>query len=228
MYDIEPMRAEVRILVGLGMIGAGGAGLLAMNLWTLPTMVPGPCPETPRCPPAVVTEIRPLGSSPTSAASAPAPAPTPSDASDADAAPEAGQAAIDAEAKGDGATLRASDGTEFPAIQFEERSRAPSRELMTAIQPLAAYLRGHFDMKVVLVGHGDASTTPEEYVQTGRLRAGTVLRMLVDYGVSASRIQVEQPKIEGGQVLTGGVAPGTVQASVEPRFETKKGGADVR
>jgi outer membrane protein OmpA-like peptidoglycan-associated protein len=215
------MRAEGRILIGLAMIGAGGAGLLAMNLWTLPPMLEAARAQQRPCPSVAASWVA-------------SPAPTPEVsaivAASASVGPTASAAAnLDADAgEADaGATARATDGTTFPPIRFEERSRAPSRDLMTAVQPLAAYLRGHFDMKVVLIGHGDAGMSAAEYVQTGRVRAGVVLRMLVDYGVSASRITVQEPTVDGDRVVTRGVAPGTVEASVEPRFETRKGGADV-
>lgn len=216
------MRADVRILVGLGMIGAGAAGLLAMNLWTLPTMAASPCPPAASCPPCVATSHAGI-----TAPSAPAAFPSgaagaPGETADAGSAADA----VDGGEAG-GGTSRAADGTTFPDIRFEERSRAPSRELMVAVQPLAAYLRGHFDQKVVLTGHGDAAMSAAEYVQTGRLRAGIVLRILVDNGVSVSRITVQEPTVEGDQVVSRGVAPGTVEASVEPRFESKKGDADV-
>ncbi len=221
------MRAEGRILIGLAMVGAGGAGLLAMNLWTLPAMLEAARAQQRPCPSVAASRV--AAPEPGSAASAMVAAsasvgPTASSAGNSDAA--VGDAGV-GEA-GVGVTSRAVDGTTFPEIRFEERSRAPSRDLMTAVQPLAAYLRGHFDMRVVLTGHGDAGMSAAEYVQVGRTRAGVVLRMLVDYGVSASRITVQEPTVEGDRVVTRGVAPGTVEASVEPRFEMRKGGADVR
>ncbi len=222
------MRAEARILVGLGMIGAGAAGLLAMNLWTLPAAIDVPCPEPPRCPPVTAAPALPAPSAPAPSAPSASAAPSASQAEPADAAsdssPPDGSESPEVQ---DAATSKSSDGTTFPEIRFPERSRAQSRELMDAVQPLAAYLRGHFNMRVVLVGHGDAGTSAPEYIQTGRMRAGAVLRTLVDFGVSASRITIEAPAVEAGRVVTRGVAPGTVQATVEPRFETTKGDADV-
>ena len=88
-------------------------------------------------------------------------------------------------------------------------------------------MRDNFKMKVTLIGHGDSGTEADEYIRVGRSRAGTTLRMLVDYGVSASRITVSEPKVEGNRVVDQGVPPGTVEVHIEPRFETKKGDAGV-
>ena len=76
-------------------------------------------------------------------------------------------------------------------------------------------------MKLVLLGHGDEPASPEMYVLFGVRRANAVLRLLVQFGVSMSRISVERPKVEGGRVVVKASEPGTVQVRFEPRFFKK-------
>ena len=220
----DSMRPEARILGGLALIATGAAGLIAMNIWTVPTIGrQGPVQHTGR---AQVPALLPSATDPT-------PAPIRSAISDAGAAPsdaaiEAVDAAVDAAAVSDASTSRSTDGTVFPSVRFEAQSRALSKEMIRDIEPIAEYLRNHFGMKVVLVGHGDGGMDAAEYVRVGRFRAAAVLRMFVDYGVSVARIGIELPKTEGDKLVAQGVAPGTVEVRIEPRFQQpKKGEGDV-
>lgn len=194
--------------------------MIAMNLWTVPTVSQGPSMEGERATriPKVLTaqtELAPLPTAaPPSAHSVPAEA-GPSGTADAEVA------------KAVGATTTATDGTELPSIRFEPQSRALSPEMSKKVEPIAAYLRHHFGMKVVVVGHGDEGMNAADYVRTGRLRAAAVLRLLVDYGVTAARIGIELPVVEGDRVVSKGVPPGAVELRIEPRFvQPKKGGED--
>lgn len=223
------MRPEVRILGGLALIAAGAAGLIAMNIWTVPTIAQRrPAQPLGLGPDATVTAQPRAPSSPT----APKPTPVPARsvrADDAgqvlrDAAAEAGPEADGALA--DAATSRSTDGTVFPPVRFEPQSKALSKEMIGNVEPIAAYLRNHFAMKVVLVGHGDAGMDAAEYVRIGRFRAAAVLRMLVDYGVSVARIGIELPKTEGDELVTQGIPPGTVEVRIEPRFQQPEKGED--
>jgi outer membrane protein OmpA-like peptidoglycan-associated protein len=195
--------------------------LIAMNLWTVPTVSQGPSMEgerVTRTPPKVPTVER-----------EPAPVPTPARSNVASHSPEAGPSGAEdaAVAKEVGSTTTVTDGTELPSIRFEPQSRALSPEMSKKVEPIAAYLRHHFGMKVVVVGHGDEGMNAADYVRTGRLRAAAVLRLLVDYGVTAARIGIELPVVEGDRVVGKGVPPGAVELRIEPRFvQPKKGGED--
>lgn len=194
--------------------------MIAMNLWTVPTVSQGPSMEgesATRTPPKVPTVKRD-----------PSPVPAPAPSNVASHSPEAGRAGTEdaATAKEGGSTTTATDGTELPSIRFEPQSRALSPEMSKKVEPIAAYLRHHFGMKVVVVGHGDEGMSAADYVRTGRLRAAAVLRLLVDYGVTAARIGIELPVVEGDRVVSK-VPPGAVELRIEPRFvQPKKGGED--
>ncbi len=158
----------------------------------------------------------------------PSPVPTPAPSNVASHSLEAGPAGAEdaAAAEEAGSTTTATDGTELPSIRFEPQSRALSPEMSKKVEPIAAYLRHHFGMKVVVVGHGDEGMIAADYVRTGRLRAAAVLRLLVDYGVTAARIGIELPVVEGDRVVSK-VPPGAVELRIEPRFvQPKKGGED--
>jgi len=213
------MRPEVRVLGGLALITAGSAGLIAMNIWTVPTIVRS-IPSHGVVSTATTTAV-PVPSPSTVPEKPPASSPTV-----VDAAPPI-EAAVEVAAP-EGGTTHSTDGTLLPSIQFEAQSQALNKELIKKVEPIGAYLRHNFGMKVVLVGHGDAGMDAAEYVRIGRFRAAAVLRMLVDYGVSVARIGIELPKVEGDRVVTGGVPAGTVEVRIEPRFEQpKKGEGDV-
>ncbi len=209
------MRAVVRLLGGLALIAAGASGLIAMNVWTVPLI--GSARVRPeKTNPILVTSSSPVVSS------------TPSLTEAVTAGSAAVRVAIDAggldaalDSSGsqtDAATSRSADGTTFSAIVYEPRSKALTKELITKIGPIAKYMRNNYAMMVTLTGHGDTGMSPAEYVHMGRLRAGGVLRTLVDYGVSGTRIGISLPTIEGNRVVTKGVAPGTVEVRIEPRF----------
>lgn len=222
------MRPEARILAGLALVSIGAAGLMAMNLWTVPMIVQGrplPKPDVP-----VVTTEQPRASAQPPSASTllggTTPIPVASVLVDGGMV-EAAEAGAPLPVLS-GATSKATDGTTFDAIVFEPQSKALSKELINRLEPVAAYMRNNYGMMVTLTGHGDPGMDALEYVRMGRFRAGAVLRTLVDYGVSGSRIGIATPKVEGDQVVTGGVAPGTVEVLVEPRFlQPKKGENDV-
>ncbi len=205
------MKPEVRILGGLALITAGVAGLIAMNIWTVPTIGERPPPTSA---PATSPPPEPASTAPVASASASA-------RLVADGGPDSPG---DASARGDVVTSKSTDGTTFPAIRFEAKSRALTKQMIENVEPIAAYLRNRFRMKVVLVGHGDAAMGAAEYVHTGRRRAAAVLRMLVDYGVSVARIGIEAPAIEDDRVVAEGVPPGTVEVRIEPRFQKPKKG----
>ncbi len=209
------MRPEVRVLSGLALMTAGAASLIAMNIWTVPTL------ET----------IRPSDVGARSLSVSPTPPRETVEPVQSAKPPEVAAAESSAPAPSDPptktATTTTSDGTELPSIRFEPQSRVLSPEMMKQVDPIGAYLRHNFGMKVVLTGHGDEGTEASEYVRMGRLRAAAVLRLLVDYGVSAARIGIELPEVEGDRVLTKGVPGGAVEMRIEPRFaQPKKGESD--
>ena len=212
------MRPEVRVLGGLALITAGSAGLIAMNIWTVPTIARNkPSSGVVSTPAMTSVTVR----SPTVSATKPSvSSPTIPDASP----PAEDDAAVEEAAAPEGGTTRSTDGTPLPSIQFEAQSQALSKDLIKKVEPIGAYLRHNFGMKVVLIGHGDAGMDAAEYVRIGRFRAAAVLRMLVDYGVSVARIGIELPKVEGDRVITGSVPAGTVEVRIEPRFEQPKKG----
>lgn len=217
------MRSQVRILVGVALIAAGAAGLIAMNLWTVPALGSG---VHVRVPPVDVPTVRTVPEPIAPPVAMPSPAATVSttapDAAIADAMPDAVAVVSDA------STSRSTDGTTFTAVVFEPQSKALSKDLIRSVGPIAAYMRHNFGMKAVLVGHGDAGMSAAEYVQLGRFRSAAVLRVLVDYGVSVARIGIEQPTTEGDRIVAPGVSPGTVEIRIEPRFANpKKGEPDV-
>jgi outer membrane protein OmpA-like peptidoglycan-associated protein len=212
------MRPEVRVLGGLALITAGAAGLIAMNIWTVPTIARNkPSSGVVSTPATTSVTVRPPTLSPTKP---PASSLTIPDASP----PVELDAAVEEAAAPEGGTTRATDGTELPSIRFEAQSQALNKDLMKKVEPIGAYLRHNFGMKVVLIGHGDASMDAAEYVRIGRFRAAAVLRMLVDHGVSVSRIGIELPKVEGDRIISDGVPAGTVEVRIEPRFEQPKKG----
>lgn len=223
------MRPEVRILGGLALITAGAAGLIAMNLWTVPTIgqgrarpeaIPTPPPRSPVTVPTTTRSATPPASVvPTVASSGAMP-----DAGPVDAAVEA---ALDVaiEPTG-GVTSRSEDGTSFAPIVFEPQSKALSKGLIEKIGPIAAYMRNNYAMMVTLTGHGDAGMSTAEYIRIGRFRAGAVLRTLVDYGVSGARIGIALPKVEGDKIVAGDVPPGTVEVYIKSRFAKPEKGED--
>ncbi len=213
------MRPEVRVLGGLALITAGAAGLIAMNLWTVPTVSQG----------TSTAGERPAQTAPSVPTVEREPTPTPTPLTVASRSTEADPAGtVDAAVVQEvGSTTTATDGTVLPSIRFEPASRALTPEMSKKVEPIAAYLRHHFGMKVVVVGHGDEGMNASDYVRTGRLRAAAVLRLLVDYGVTAARIGIELPVVEGDRVVNKGVPPGAVELRIEPRFvQPKKGGED--
>jgi outer membrane protein OmpA-like peptidoglycan-associated protein len=210
------MRPEVRVLGGLALMTAGAASLIAMNIWTVPTL------ETFR-PSDVGTASLPVPSKLPRETVDPVPSVKQPDAPSAaeSAAPEPSVEPTKT------VTTQTSDGTELPSIRFEPQSRVLSSEMMKQVDPIGAYLRHNFGMKVVLTGHGDEGMEASEYVRLGRLRSAAVLRLLVDYGVSAARIGIEVPEVEADRVLTKGVPGGAVEMRIEPRFvQPKKGESD--
>jgi outer membrane protein OmpA-like peptidoglycan-associated protein len=216
------MTPEARILVGLGLVGAGAAGLLAMNLWTVPLLRPAAERGVSPAPERVATLVVPSASAPdapTDSANADATAPLHAQAPD--AAPS-GSTQPGPELPGDASTSRSFDGATFPSIVFEPQRKTPSKAMLTSVEGMGAHLRENFALKVTLMGHGDAGMGAAEYVNLGRQRAAAVLRMLVDFGVSVSRIGIELPRVQNGSVVTQGTAPGTVEVRIEPRFPTPK------
>lgn len=213
------MRPEVRVLGGLALMTAGAASVIAMNIWTVPTLKTSGPPGVGV--PVSASKLPREAVEPTASALGPSVAAP----SSAEAVSSATEPVSDSPTQS--TTTHASDGTVLPSIRFDPQSRVLSPEMMKQIDPIAAYLRHHFGMKVVLTGHGDEGMEASEYVRLGRLRAAAVLRLLVDYGVSAARIGIELPEIEADRVLTKGVPGGAVELRIEPRFaQPKKGEND--
>ena len=101
-----------------------------------------------------------------------------------------------------------------------------SLEMMKEIEQISGYLRGHFAMLVRLVGHGDDPANVDEYIRVGRARALSVMRVLVDQGVSASRIAISQVPVADSKIEAGDVPAGSVEVTIEPRFAQPKKGND--
>lgn len=230
------MNKAAPLLAGVLLLGAGVAGLTVVNVSVVPRLTrPAAAPQ----PSALHPEKAPA---PSASAPAPAEASSPPAATGtgeivadaatdetvadaevvADAAP-ADDAAVTADASTaeSSATSRAADGTVLPSVVFEPNSASASLNLMSVVDTIARYMRAHFDQKVILIGHGDDPTKGPEYMRLGRMRAQAVMRMLIDYGLSASRIGIEPAPTNDAGLPTSQVPPGTVEVRIEPRFAQK-------
>ncbi|HNZ23926.1 MAG TPA: OmpA family protein [Polyangiaceae bacterium] len=216
------MKPEVRYLSGFALIAVGAAGLVGMNVWTVPELPKG----RDGCQEPTGSEQRAVVSATVEqAVSAEAPVPRLQEMADAGAV--IGDAEADVMRQEITSWTTVPDGTELPSIRFEPQSQVLSAEMSRNVEPIAAYLRNHFGMKVVLVGHGDEGMDAAEYVQLGRRRSSAVLRMLVDLGVTVARIGIEPPNVEEGRIVTKGIPPGAMELRIEPRFvQPKKGDND--
>ena len=233
----------MQVLVGLALVAAGAAGLIAMNLWTVPGVLstaPRQCVASSQRgnPPGVPGASAGAGlvSSVSSGASGSS-AVDRVGASDREVdggaivsgSLEAARGADEGEAvKVAESTTTSTDGTELPSIRFEPQVRALSSDMVGNARIIANYVSGNFAMKVTLIGHGDEGMSPDEYVDLGRRRALAVRNMLTSFGVKDARIGIALPVVEGGRVVANGVPSGSTEIRIEPRFgQPKRGGEYV-
>jgi len=246
------MRLDLQVVAGLVCIAAGAAGLIAMNLFTVPAIVRAESKQAawtvPPKPSLVAGETKVLpGAVPDGLGEAADPVASNEGASN-EGAPNEGEHAQDAAVDGaeEGAaggtaagatsgevpvavtsTTTVVDGTVLPSIRFEPQKRSLAQEsVKDVIAPIAEYMRNNFGTKATLVGHGDDGMSAAEYGEMGRWRALNVLRLLSNYGVSESRVGIVPPAVDRDRAANRAIPTGAVEVRIEPRFQVPKKGGD--
>lgn len=170
-------------------LGLGAADVAALNLAVLPGLrerasgtstAPTTAPTTAPAPAPVVTAMTMEPPSPPPAAEmAPLPAPQPAPAPQPQPAPQA-QPAPSATPADDAVAI----------VEFEKDSHRVGLRATWTLHKLALRLRGG-EPEVLLVGHADATGSPEINERLSALRAQSVARRLAELGVPRDRLRVE-------------------------------------
>jgi outer membrane protein OmpA-like peptidoglycan-associated protein len=181
--------------VGLILIAAGAAGLVAVNTQLLPQLLQA---ERAAHPAAATSETAAPAASPTAGASE-----VPTSASAASGA----AAAASSMANGS-----ASEPAMLEPLKFEPNF-ATIRTI--TVQPLANYLKKNPSVKIALTGHGDERSRTRDYLDVGRARALAIRKVLLnDYRVPPAQVTVEPVALQGDQVPAQARKPGMVEVKV--------------
>jgi len=197
------MKRGASIVVGLILIAAGAAGLVAVNTQLLPQLLQADRAAHPAA--ATSETVAPAASPSTSASEVPISGSATSSA----AAAAAAAAASDGSPQPGGS---ASAAAGFESLRFETNF-ATIRTIL--VQPLANFLKKNPNAKVVLTGHGDERSRTRDYLDVGRARALSVRKVLLnDYRVPPAQVSVEPVALQGDQVPVQARKPGWVEVKV--------------
>jgi outer membrane protein OmpA-like peptidoglycan-associated protein len=194
------MNRVAKLYTGLISIAAGAGGLLCVNVQLVPAALSQqPAASTTA---SVGAASRPMPTETTTVTAAPSPT------------------AVSTPTTPSSATTTADAATQGPLgpVKFEI-TQVTLKNLSKAVEPTATWMKKNPGERILLVGHGDPKTRTRDYMEVGRARALTVRRALLDWGVTAPRMQVQPAEMEGDKIKGSEEFASTVEVRLLPKGE---------